>query len=284
MKPIPVRFLHRGFTLIELLVVIAIIAILAGMLLPALSKAKERTQLTVDLNNQKQLVMATQMYTADNQENLPAPGWGMGVDSWLIRPETQSKYIWQTPAGVNPTLIGLVVKAQTDMAKTGQLNPYYKDTKILVCPKDYTEQQGSKKALWLQREVLISSYVMNGSFTSFSAGAGGKKGRTHKITSFKPTNVMLWEADEMTPFWFNDSSSFPDEGISQRHLASRTVASNVDSGGGASIGVMDGSAQSMKFSRYYKLAGPVGARGAGVNPAPNDFWNQPDHPRGGAAP
>ncbi len=282
MKSIHTRLLQRGFTLIELLVVIAIIAILAGMLLPALSKAKERTQLTVDLNNQKQIMMAIHMYTADNVENLPAPGWGMAVDSWLIRPETQSKYFWQTPVGVNPSLIGLIVKSQTDMAKTGQLNPYYKDTKILVCPKDLTEQAGSKKALWLQREVLISSYVMNGSITSFSSGVQGRKGRTHKITSFKPNAVLMWEADEMTPFWFNDSSSYPDEGISQRHLSSRATSSTVDAGGGASIGVADGSAQSMKFSRYYKLAGPVGQRGKGVTPAPNEFWNQPDHPRGGA--
>ncbi len=286
MKPTHTSSLLKGFTLIELLVVIAIIAILAGMLLPALSRAKERTQLTLDLNNQKQIVMSVQMYTADNTEYMPAPGWGMGVNSWLIQPEQRNpnNYAWQSPVGVNPTLIGLVVKAQQDMAKTGQLNPYYKDLKLLVCPKDYVEQQSSKKPLWLQREVLISSYVMNGSITSFSVGAAGKRGRTHRITAFKPTNVILWEADEMTPFWFNDSSSFPDEGISQRHMAARTVASNVDSGGGASIGVVDGSAQSMKFSRYYRLAGPVGARGAGVNPAPNDFWNQPDHARGGAAP
>ena len=282
MKSIHTRLLQRGFTLIELLVVIAIIAILAGMLLPALSKAKERTQLTVDLNNQKQILLATMMYTADNAENLPAPGWGMAVDSWLVRPVTQTKYFWQSPAGVNPILIGQVVKAQTDMAKTGQLNPYYKDTKILVCPKDYVEQSGSKKALWLQREVLISSYVMNGSLTSFSGGVQGRSGRTHKITSFKPSAVLMWEADEMTPFWFNDTSSYPDEGISQRHIGRGTLNSSVDTGGGASIGVMDGSSQSMKFVKYYKLAGPVGQRGRGVNPAPNEFWNQPDHPRGGA--
>ncbi len=282
MKSIHTPPLRRGFTLIELLVVIAIIAILAGMLLPALSKAKERSQLTVDLNNQKQILLATMMYTADNAENLPAPGWGMGVDSWLIRPETQKKYFWQSPAGVNPILIGQVVKSQTDMAKTGQLNPYYKDTKMLVCPKDYTEQNGSKKALWLQREVLVSSYVMNGSLTSFNVGVQGKRGRTHKITSFKPSAVLMWEADEMTPFWFNDSSSFPDEGISQRHIGRGTLNSSVDTGGGASIGVMDGSSQSIKFVKYYKLAGPVGQRGRGVVPAPNEFWNQPDHPRGGA--
>jgi prepilin-type N-terminal cleavage/methylation domain-containing protein len=109
---------HPAFTLIELLVVIAIIAILAAMLLPALTKAKEKGYRASCLNNERQIGVALRLYANDNQDYLPSNAGGAPAGNSL----------WDVPIPMADAL-----------AETGQgpkTNNIYR--KVYYCPSAFT--------------------------------------------------------------------------------------------------------------------------------------------------
>src|SRR5688572_26093528 len=144
---------RSGFTLIELLVVIAIIAILAGLLLPALARAKAQARRVDCLSNKRQLAIAWLMYCHDNRDILPfnhaylpdqrEPNWILG------------KFSWTSTNDVTPR-----------MKQDGSLlAKYVSDTlRVYKCPEDNFYNPEQRTLGWRARPRSVSLNVSVGDY------------------------------------------------------------------------------------------------------------------------
>ncbi len=202
---------RQGFTLIELLVVIAIIAILAAMLLPALSKAKTKAQGIMCMNNTRQLMLAVHLYSGENQEFFPmnvhggvsqsgakiaAAGayypWVMGWLTWDTSPHnTNTLYLTSPDYSVLARYAG-------------------GSQKIYKCPADNRLSPVQASRGWTER---VRSVSMNG-----AVGRGNKVATDgllncerifEKTTDvLRPTPANLWVFVDEHPDSINDGAFF----------------------------------------------------------------------------
>ena len=217
--------LKNKFTMIELLIVISIIFTVMAILIPAISKAREKTHVVLCVNNQRQLLLGGLSWSGSNDLYVLFSNWksleGKWDDAGWLYENSKRSGGWKA-----------------EDVKTSAIYPYLgENMSFYRCPSHLTNIGSGTR--------ILSSYMMNGITNDYS------KGNFFKIDDFDYNEVYMLESNPDGPsgMW-NDGSNYPVEGgstpytqLSDRHF------------GVAQLGFFDGHTETVSDEDYADMLG-----------------------------
>lgn len=201
--------LRTGFTLIELLVVIAIIAILAAMLLPALSKAKTKAEGILCMNNTKQIMVAWHLYSVDNADQIVMSYHGGDAQGGSIasNPKAAPWVVGWLDWGLSPDNTNLLFLINDKWARLGKY--VGKNPAVFHCPADKYASRVQQSRGWQNRCRSISGNIQVGDGNYESGPTDPIYKHIKKSSDFKyPGPQDTWVYLDEHPCSINDAGFF----------------------------------------------------------------------------